>query len=182
MMYTFPATNLGDYTFVLNRTNPFCNEFDTLEVQVWPLPDNSIVNGGTALAAPAGVSWQWYLDGDPIAETSQVINPEVSGMYSVLTANEFGCTTLSEEVEFTLIHVEEMLNSAVSMYPNPASDFIRIELPVGQKGIRILNALGQVVYSDAQAQGIQRLSVEQWSSGVYTVQVNQTSVGKLVIR
>ena len=182
MMYTFPAASLGDYTFVLNRTNPFCNEFDTLEVQVWPLPDNSIVNGGTALAAPAGVSWQWYLDGDPIAETSQVINPEVSGMYSVLTANEFGCTTLSEEVEFTLIHVEEMPNLTVSMYPNPASDFIRIEIPVGQKGIRILNALGQVVYSDAQAQGIQRLSIEQWSSGLYTVQVNQTSLGKLVIR
>ncbi len=182
MMYNFPASNQGDYSFVLNRTNPFCSVFDTLQVQVWPLPNDAIVNGGTALAGPAGVSWQWYLNSEPIAETTQVINPDVSGIYSVLTTNEFGCTTMSEETEFTLINVNESEIQSIVVYPNPATDVIRVILPVGQVGLKIFNGFGQIVYSDTKAQGIQWLNVAQWSRGLYTIQANNTSFSTLVIR
>jgi uncharacterized repeat protein (TIGR01451 family) len=182
MMYNFPASNQGDYSFVLNRTNPFCSVFDTLEVQVWPLPQGAIIDGGPALAAPAGVSWQWYLNGEEIDETSQVITPVVNGFYSVLTTNEFGCTALSDAIEYIAENVKESSVSSIDLFPNPAYDAVRITLPMGEAGLKIYNGLGQMVYQDAQARGTLTLNVQSWNPGLYMVQSANTGFVKLIVR
>ena len=182
LMYIFPAEELGTYSFVLNRTNPYCSVYDTLVVEVWPIPEGNIVNGGQALAAPAGTSWQWYFNGVLTGETTQVIFPTQSGLYSVVTTNEFGCATLSDELEYTVIGVYETSPSSVSVYPNPSNGFVMLSLTNGAQGVRIYNSTGQLAYSDLNATGNFQLDVSQWSVGAYRVVTNDNGATTLVVR
>lgn len=182
LLYNFPATDVGEFSFVLNRTNPFCSVYDTMTVEVWPMPEGTIVNGGQALAAPAGSSWQWYFNGVITAETTQVIFPTQSGLYSVITTNEFGCVTLSDELEYTVIGVNEAVPSAFGVYPNPSSGFVMISLANGAQGIRIYNSTGQLVHSDRNATGGFQLDVSHWSAGAYRIVTGDNRGSTLVVR
>lgn len=182
LMYTFPAEELGTYSFVLNRTNPYCSVYDTLVVDVWPVPEGIIVNGGQTLAAPAGTSWQWYFNGVLTGETSQVIFPTQSGLYSVVTMNEFGCATLSDELEYTFIGVDETNPSSIGVYPNPSNGIVMLSLTNGAQGVRIYNSTGQLVYSDRNATGSFQLDVSQWSAGAYRIVTNDNGATTLVVR
>jgi uncharacterized repeat protein (TIGR01451 family) len=182
LLYNFPANDVGDFSFVLNRTNPFCSVYDTMTVEVWPIPEGTIVNGGQALAAPAGTSWQWYFNGVMTAETTQVVFPTQSGLYTVVTTNEFGCSTLSDELEYTFIGVDELTPSSVGVYPNPSSGLVMLSLANGEQGIRIYNGTGQLVYSDRNATGNYQLDVSNWSVGAYRIVTNQHDATTLIVR
>jgi hypothetical protein len=182
LLYNFPATDVGEFSFVLNRTNPFCSVYDTMNVEVWPMPEGTIVNGGQALAAPAGTSWQWYFNGVMTAETTQVIFPTQSGLYSVVTTNEFGCATLSDELEYTVIGVSETNPSSVGVYPNPSNGLVMISLTNGAQGIRIYNSTGQLVYNDRNATGKFQIDVSQWTAGAYRIVSNENSGTTLIVR
>ena len=182
LLYNFPANDVGDFSFVLNRINPFCSVYDTMTVEVWPMPEGAIVNGGQALAAPAGTSWQWYFNGVLTGESTQVIFPTQSGLYSVVTTNEFGCATLSDELEYTVISVSETNPSSVGVYPNPSNGLVMISLDNGAQGLRIYNSTGQLVYSDRNATGSFQLDVSQWSAGAYRIVSNENSGTTLVVR
>ena len=180
--YNFPASEPGNFDIVLNRTNPFCNEFDTLNVEVWPAPESTLVNNGGVLVAPAGTSWQWYLNGEPMDWIFSEMVPMVTGVYSVSTTNEFGCTSLSNEVNIIVENVEESDASRVQVYPNPAGSVVNLMIPQGFRGVRILNATGQVVYNDASASLVQQLDVSQWAAGVYRIETHGLKGATLMIK
>ena len=62
-----------------------------------------------------------------------------------------------------LLHGSEYQNEIPVLFPNPASDRIRLE---GEGEFRVLNALGQTVWAD-RVQGHQWLSVQDWPVGCY---------------
>ncbi len=63
------------------------------------------------------------------------------------------------------------LNSSVSIYPNPTTDFIQIRCQGIEKGkVSISDVVGKVVYSGEFKRQLQ-LSVRNWHSGMYYVQV-----------
>jgi len=61
----------------------------------------------------------------------------------------------------------------VSLYPNPASEAVTLELPntIGAVDVRIINALGQEVLFISQVASRQQLDVQQLNSGVYFVNI-----------
>ena len=77
--------------------------------------------------------------------------------------------------------------SAISIYPNPASDFIRITFPsVGQFEVTILNSEGQVMINPVQTENINLvLNVSNLEPGFYFLRVSQKTVSeirKIIIR
>ena len=68
---------------------------------------------------------------------------------------------------------------AITVFPNPASDLVRIELPpeiTGQVKVLITNAVGQHVLEDyLSANSTFTLATEQLEAGLYTIQLQDTS-------
>jgi hypothetical protein len=63
---------------------------------------------------------------------------------------------------------------SVRLYPNPASDLVRVDLRSvsGNCTYRLVNTLGQVVAAGTAEGGSELvLHVGQWTSGLYLVQV-----------
>ena len=93
----------------------------------------------------------------------------------------------SDYAMFNTSSVDEMDNLArfISVYPNPANDFAGVEIDLIDRSdviINMVNAMGQTVYTEAQAldAGTQKLNFEtsNLSAGLYFVNVNVNGVSK----
>ena len=183
MLYNFPADEAGNYSIVLNRTNPFCNEYDTLHVEVWAIPGNNLTNLNGVLIAPnGGVSWEWFLNGDALDYNFPEMVPMNSGAYTVITTNEFGCSSLSNEVNVIVENVDEMSAAQLMLYPNPAENKVNVIVPHGYRGVQVINTTGQVMYSDGNAAGVQQIDVSQWAAGVYRIEIPGITGATLVVK
>jgi len=74
----------------------------------------------------------------------------------------------------------------ISMYPNPASDFVNVEMTEDVKEIQVLNYMGQVVYrTNVEDTPKLQINTAHYSSGSYTVHFitkdNSITSKKLVI-
>lgn len=76
---------------------------------------------------------------------------------------------------------DQALDEQVTVYPNPATEEVRILTgDLEMEHLEAVNPLGQVVYSTAPAPGrVQRLQVTDWPTGLYTVRL-QTKQGLVV--
>jgi hypothetical protein len=79
-------------------------------------------------------------------------------------------------------NVEESNAGRVQVYPNPAGSVLNLIIPQGFRGVRILNATGQVVYDDANASLVQQLDVSQWAAGVYRIETHGLKGATLMIK
>ena len=88
---------------------------------------------------------QWFLNGEKIqGATGNTFEPEVSGEYSVSVTVD-NCTRTSEPVfiTVTVTGIHEIKNSNVIVYPNPASESIRVQFQApGDIQYTITNAIG----------------------------------------
>ncbi|MFM2202192.1 MAG: hypothetical protein RL040_1392 [Bacteroidota bacterium] len=182
IMYEFPADASGNYNIVLNRTNPFCNVLDTLNVEVWPVPDTTAVNNFGILVAPNGQSWDWLVGGQSIGWNEQEFIPMEAGAYYVITTNEFGCTSLSNEIIWVIGSVEEASTDRMQVYPNPTHAMVNFTIPNGFRGVRIFNASGQLVHANESTSGAQQLDLTGWSPGMYRMEVQGLSGVTLIIK
>ncbi|HQW42347.1 MAG TPA: glycosyl hydrolase family 18 protein [Flavobacteriales bacterium] len=98
--------------------------------------------------------------------------PACNGSYSFAENYERIFADFSTEVQ-------ENAGMAIAVFPNPASDLVRIELPpeiTGQVKVLITNAVGQHVLEDyLSANSTITLATEQLEAGLYTIQLQDTS-------
>jgi hypothetical protein len=106
----------------------------------------------------------------------------ISGVYTVITTNEFGCSTLSNEVSVIVENVDEANAARLTLYPNPAESVVNVIVPLGYSGMQVINATGQVVYRDVNATRVQQLDVSLWASGVYRIEIPGLAGATLVVR
>jgi len=85
--------------------------------------------------------------------------------------------------ECLIIGVDDNLLSQVSLFPNPATDIVNIQLPntVEMKSIAVYDVLGKVVVNSATNN---QINVSQLNHGVYMVNIetNQGTVTKKIIK
>lgn len=82
-----------------------------------------------------------------------------------------------------IIGIDDNLLSQVSLFPNPATDFVNIQLPntVEMKSIAVYDVLGKVVANSATNN---QINIAQLNRGVYMVNIetNQGTVTKKIIK
>ena len=74
-------------------------------------------------------------------------------------------------------------NTTLDVYPNPASDYLTISNTSLNTQIQILNMNGEVVYNNRQPGISNRISVADWTSGVYIIKVSDnygTQIKKVI--
>jgi hypothetical protein len=73
-------------------------------------------------------------------------------------------------------------SAALDAFPNPSTTgFVTVKLPTGSghvRAVRVLDALGRLVYQVAALPADQRLDLRQQSHGTYTLEI-QTDTGTL---
>lgn len=140
-----------------------------------------VENSGDLTSSETGVSYQWFLDGNPIpSSNTQTITPTQDGDYTVEVTYANGCPETSAPFTVTLTSINNYILKDFKIYPNPATNQIRIEgQDIQLNEIQIYNSFGQIINDIERTDNI--IDVSKFSKGVYFVRLNDR-IKKLVIQ
>ncbi len=182
--YTFPdgtteenitaqVVHTSNLTTTLGCDSIIVTTVDVIEI------DNSIEqNNFTLSATQNNADYQWVDCNNEFAiipdETNQTFTPSEDGNYGVLISSD-GCTVQSECINVVGVNIAEHKHNAdISLYPNPTSGSINIDLCERKKSliIKIYDITGKTIssknYSDTNHI---ELTIDE-IAGLYFVEVN----------
>jgi len=133
-----------------------------------------------------------------IYRNNQKINPEIVSApfyedslanpqhYSYfITAVYPECEASSDTISLLITNLPEKENDGISIFPNPATNFVNIKSQNSINQILILNNLGQMVFEgDFESNSVQ-VNTSGFNKGIYIIQVKTLEgivVRKLVIK
>lgn len=165
----------GTEVFVNGGVNG-CDSTVTINLTVSPAIDiTTTVSGNTVTANETGATYRW-LDcdnGNAVinGETSQSFTATVTGNYAVeITVGNCVDTSACENV--TVVAVDELSKTNVSVYPNPTNGVFNV-ITSEQVNITIYNMLGEIVLTNVLNGGTHVLSLNSHPKGVYFVNIQQ---------
>jgi Concanavalin A-like lectin/glucanases superfamily/Secretion system C-terminal sorting domain len=125
---TAAATISAAGTYTVTATNAIgCGSSTTIVVTAIPLPTPVIANAGSTLSCGTFTTYQWFLNGAPIA-TTPTFTATQSGNYEVRVTNADGCVATSPVFAYTFVDTENSaLKNSVSISPNPVHDVLFIK-------------------------------------------------------
>lgn len=145
---------------------------DISTVTVLSAPATGVTTvGGTMTSVQSGAAYQW-LDcnagmGIISGATSQSYTPSSSGMYAVQVTLG-GCTDTSTCNVIMVTGIAEANNFGLSIYPNPANEWINVENRTGQiLSYEISDVLGKTVLSGRLMIGTSTIDVAKFANGLY---------------
>jgi photosystem II stability/assembly factor-like uncharacterized protein len=166
-----------------------CSYSDTVFIMAFPLPEVPVITlVGDTLTAPPAAAYQWYLDSIEIPGATDSIHiPLISGNYTVLVINGFGCSRLSEPFIVILEGLQQIMNQSFIVYPNPVGDQLSISGLIPFSGIleiRIHDITGkQLMQETRQIPGettFLRIPVAHLSKGIYFCRFNNRTTSGIV--
>lgn len=181
------ARQAGDYYATISDANGCTSQSNHLSVSVYPVPSVSIIVQGDTLSSFGAVSYQWYLNNEPIADaTGSFYIASQPGNYSVQVTDTNGCKALSSNTYITITSILQLAEDGLlNVYPNPFTNTIFIEMnnsPGFIQNIEIYNVLGEVVINKgfAAPPGILlTMDVTALPRGVYYLRI-KTSGGDFI--
>lgn len=145
---------------------------ETSTVIVLPSPNIGLSTvGGTITSLQSGAAYQW-LDcnaamGIIAGATSQSYTPPASGTYAVQVSLG-GCIDTSACNVIMITGIADANNFGLSIYPNPANEWINVENKTGQiLNYEISDVLGKTVLSGPLMMGTSTIDVAKFSKGLY---------------
>lgn len=121
-------------------------------IAVFPNPSVPVINiNGNMLFTSAAISFQWYLNGNPIpGATQQSYQPNQAGNYTVEIRDANNCASTSTPFTFTPTALDAAITpsgSIMNIYPNPAQDYVEVSILnlEESKTITILDILGKTI-------------------------------------
>jgi Concanavalin A-like lectin/glucanases superfamily/Secretion system C-terminal sorting domain/PKD-like domain len=114
------------YTVTITNSNG-CTATGQRTITSIPLPTPTIASGGNVLSCGTFTTYQWFLNGAPIATTATFTATQ-SGNYEVRVINADGCVGTSPVFNHTFVGTENSaFQSSVSILPNPVHDILFIK-------------------------------------------------------
>ena len=154
-----------------------CTDSSQTVVTVNPNPATPTINMvGNTLVSSSSTGNQWYLNGVLIpGATGQSYTFTQNGLYTVVVTNGNGCSVSSATYNLMSINIaEQQANSEISIYPNPATDYLFIQSTEKIKSIKCLDYLGQEIVLDLKLQK-NSISISALANGVYFLNITSES-------
>lgn len=162
----------GDYSVAV-RVDTCWHYSDTVELEAHTFEVPVSENGQLLISDSAFVSYQWYLNGEPIINAVyQTHCAQEFGNYFVVVTDDYGCTDTSHVIEHGIntppcdIGINEPENT-FTIYPNPATTELTI-VGYNPASLKLCNTLGQTV---TEAYNTNKLQIAELSKGLYLLQV-----------
>jgi hypothetical protein len=177
---------------VFTVQNGVCEpSIDTTVITVY-LPIVPVISWSAGvLSASAATSYQWYLNGVDIADsTSSALIPDLNGNYTVVVIDSNGCEATSDVFIVDDVGIREASFGTIALYPNPAQTFVEFNASLLHTRFRIemYDLAGQLVMSNSSgraADGSCKISVAHLASGLYFVKIHDHQsvyFGELMVR
>lgn len=141
-----------------------------------PTPSAPVIshNGTDLLGNVVGNvhSLQWYLNGQPINGANSInFSPNQSGVYTLHHTNQ-GCESISNSVHFFMLGLDNNPDFEISVYPNPFTNFITVNLNGIEYGqVQVLDVQGRVLVDVAVSQSQNNVNLENFGKGIYLIKV-----------
>jgi hypothetical protein len=127
--------------------------------------DLAVTNPVVLDAGNIGSTYLWNT-----GDTTQTINVDTAGTYTVTVTTAFGCTEGSSVVVVNTTSTKNQLQNKVKVFPNPAQDFLVIENNTFDLQTAIItNSFGQIV-GRVSIQNNNKITVSRLASGFYFIQ------------
>lgn len=178
---SWTVTQSGVYHVIAINTTGCVSFSDTLtaiycDPSIEPIVSIAAQNLLVATDIPLGYEIQWLLNGFAISgQTNDSINTMMSGSYSVAITDTFGCVHTSAPFSVSL-NVSEIDQLNWSVYPNPANDFVTIELNsnILPEQIQLLDLTGRTIkkWNEVNSSSIQ-LDIRDMPDGYFILRLEQ---------
>ena len=161
-----------------------CDSLVTLNLTIVPTPTaNATDNGLGTLTGSGGSPVQWIDCGTNTAiagATSATFSPTINGSYAIVVGNGIGCSDTSNCLIVDYIGLSENAAINASIYPNPATNEVKITFEGSVATLVIRDAQGKII----QTQNIQNneaISLGSMQTGIYFFELT-TNQGKTTQR
>ncbi len=140
-------------------------------------------NGNDLISTQTGLSYQWYLDGNAIANSNSVsIIFTQNGNYTVAVFYADGCSELSLPFTVTSVNIEKNGLDSFSVYPNPCNGLLTIKgTGLSGKQVYIYNTNGQNM-QDFSVENEFTLNLANLNNGIYVLKINEITKRILLIK
>lgn len=183
---TINVSNEGDYWVTVTNAQG-CVADDTVSVSFFDteIPSiNAEADGVLYCSNDTAQSYQWYLNGDPIADaTNSYYCPGQSGNYYVQIIDANGCVVNSENEEHTYNDSSPCATSideyglSLDVYPNPSTGIYTVSYSLdhsAQLQLSVIDLVGRQVTDEIQLtalSGNQIIDLSQEAEGVYILRI-----------
>lgn len=170
--HTISYPQAGTYTALLTATNTAGFDTQTVKITVSPLPVPQIAfTPGTAplLKATAGMAqYTWYLNGNAIPNSNDSsFQTAEMGTYKVCVTSAAGCNGCSDTVVIVWSGVVDNQMVAMTIAPNPATQSVRVSLPVRALRLELTDLSGKTLQVIAQPALQTELNLADLPAGAY---------------
>ncbi|HTN17585.1 MAG TPA: T9SS type A sorting domain-containing protein [Chitinophagaceae bacterium] len=128
---TYLAGASGSYTLEITDSAHCTTMSNASIATVYPHPAEPLITrSGSRLTTTPFKSYQWYRNGKPLAgETGRSCNVIFEGIYAVEVGNEFGCHSMSADINMEKLGIAgtSSTGSALYVYPNPSNKKVYID-------------------------------------------------------
>ncbi len=172
------VTAAGSYYVTVTDGNQCTATAGPVAVAIRPVPTAAITRSGYTLTADAATTYQWYQDGNLIANaTSQTYDVTINGNYTVKVTNAAGCAATSAPTSVVNVGIHDLSGTdALGVYPNPTTGTFTLVTSsrTGDK-YEIYDILGRPVQHGTISMDRQHIDLGAQQSGIYTITVSNGS-------
>ncbi|HLP14556.1 MAG TPA: T9SS type A sorting domain-containing protein [Flavobacteriales bacterium] len=150
---------------------------NTVSLNMISVPLVGIADASGVLSSTVtGISYQWYLDGNPIpGATSPTYTTTANGNYAVEVTFAGGCTGISSYYPVGVIGIAEQ-ELTYGIYPNPTTGLVTIEFSnlaaIEGSLVQVRDVSGRLIVSPVMIeQKKMLLDISTYAEGVYVVEV-----------
>jgi len=171
----FDAIAPGTYTIACNAvgTPNVCQSTSSIAIQVNATPATPMITqeGNTLMASGTG-SFVWSLDGVELNNTSNTLEIMQTGNYSVFI--DGACPSEAASGNYTYIGIEDLNQEGITLFPNPAENFITLQHVHFPSEVSIIDMTGRTCLSILNNNPNQTFDLDNLSSGTYRMQVKNS--------
>ncbi|MCB0397163.1 MAG: PKD domain-containing protein [Flavobacteriales bacterium] len=133
------------------------------------------------LSTPGGLtSYQWYHDGNIIVgATNNTYDPTAPGNYTVEVTDANGCKSVSDPFLITSTGGFLTSGAVIMVFPNPGTGVFQVQaIGEGKLNVRVVNALGQVVFARdfERMSDLKQVDLTGKPDGVYRLQLQSETM------
>ncbi len=170
-------TGGGDFLQAVN-----CDTLGWFNLSEVAIDTTVTISNDTLFALPGYQAYQW-LDCNtmlPIfGENNYFFAPEETGLYAVIISHN-GCVDTSGCHQVVISGLQKLLNKEVSIYPNPFSDQVFIDVKIsGEVEVSVYNITGRKLFSTLINSSSSMLDLSYLESGIYFIKIKGSDILKV---